>query len=81
MATKRKSAGTADTFDKLMHQLQGVVEQLEKPDLPLEKSLEAFEQGIKLARRGQDILDAAERKVEVLLQDGSKTSLESADNA
>jgi exodeoxyribonuclease VII small subunit len=38
-------------------------------DLPLEKSLELFEQGIRLSRECQERLSQAERKIEVLLRD------------
>jgi exodeoxyribonuclease VII small subunit len=59
-----------ETFDGILRQLQTLVEKLEGPDLSLEESLLAFERGIELSRRGQTILDSAERKVEILLKDG-----------
>lgn len=68
-------------FDALLSELQALVETLESADLPLERSLAAFERGVSLARRGQQILDAAERKVELLLRDGSTAPLESPDRA
>lgn len=63
-------------FDQLLSELQALVETLEGADLPLERSLEAFERGVALARRGQQILDAAERKVELLMRDGTTAPLE-----
>lgn len=68
-------------FDALLSELQALVETLESADLPLERSLAAFERGVSLARRGQQILDAAERKVELLLRDGSTAPLESTERA
>ncbi len=65
-----------ETFDSLMGQLQDIVEQLERADLPLEESLKAFEQGVELSRKGQTILDTAEKRVEVLLQDGSTKTMD-----
>lgn len=59
------------SFDQIMVKLQGLVERLERADLPLEDSLRAFEQGVELSRKGQSILDTAEQRVELLLQDGS----------
>jgi exodeoxyribonuclease VII small subunit len=55
--------------------LRGVVEKLEGGSLSLEQSLAAFEEGVKLSRKGAQILDAAEHRVEVLLKepDGVKT--------
>ena len=43
--------------------------QLEDGDLPLEKSLELFEQGIRLSRECQERLGQAERRIEILLRD------------
>ena len=65
-----------ETFDSLMGQLHNIVEQLERADLPLEESLKAFERGVELSRKGQAILDSAEKRVEVLLQDGSTKSMD-----
>jgi exodeoxyribonuclease VII small subunit len=56
-----------ERFDELLVRLRGVVERLEGGNLSLEDSLKFFEEGIDLCRRGATILDAAERKVEVLL--------------
>ena len=55
-------------FDQVLLQLRGVVEKLEGGNLSLEQSLQAFEEGVKLARQGSQILDAAEERVEVLLR-------------
>ena len=63
-------------FDAILGELQQIVDQLERADLPLEQSLAAFERGVGLSRQGQKILDAAEQRVEVLLRDGSTESLE-----
>ena len=43
--------------------------ELERGDLSLEKSLELFEQGIRLSRECQERLNQAERRIEVLLRD------------
>jgi len=56
-------------FDQVLVQLRQVVEKLEGGNLSLEQSLQAFEDGVKLARQGSQILDAAEERVEVLLRD------------
>ena len=63
-------------FDQVLKQLTGIVEQLESTELPLEESLNAFERGVGLSRRGQAILDAAEQRIEVLLRDGSTEPLD-----
>lgn len=53
-------------FEKSMAELQDIVMQLEKGELPLEDSLKQFEQGITIARQCQDILNQAEQKIEML---------------
>jgi len=56
-------------FDDVLKQLRAVVERLEGGSLSLEQSLAAFEEGVRLSRRGAQMLDAAEHRVEVLLRD------------
>ncbi len=53
-------------FEKSMAELQAIVLQLEKGELPLEDSLKQFEQGITIARQCQAILNQAEQKIEML---------------
>ena len=57
------------TFETSLEALEQIVQQLENGDLPLEKSLELFEQGIRLSRECQDRLSQAERRIEILLRD------------
>lgn len=64
------------SFDEILARLQDVVERLEGEELGLEQSIRTFEQGMELARRGQRILDEAERRVELLLQDGQTEPLD-----
>ena len=54
-------------FETIVERLEAIVETLEKGDLPLEKSLEVFEEGVRLSRLGGQRLDAAEAKIEELL--------------
>lgn len=55
------------TFEASTERLSVVVEELERGDLPLERSLELFEEGVRLARAAQARLERAERRVEELL--------------
>jgi exodeoxyribonuclease VII small subunit len=59
----------ARTFEASLEALEQIVRDLEQGDLPLEKSLELFEQGIRLSRECQERLSQAERRIEVLLRD------------
>lgn len=54
-------------FEKSLAGLEALVEKLEQGDLPLDKTLVQFEEGIKLARQCQQSLADAEQKVEILL--------------
>ena len=56
-------------FEKSLKDLESLVEKLEKGDMPLEKALKAFEDGVALTRQCQTALKEAEQKVEVLLAD------------
>lgn len=53
-------------FEESLAALENIVGQLEKGELPLEASLQQFEQGIHLAQQCQKILTEAEQKVEIL---------------
>jgi exodeoxyribonuclease VII small subunit len=55
------------TFEQTMEELEQVVRQLENGDIPLEESLDLFEQGIKLTKSCQTMLDSAEKKVSMLV--------------
>ena len=57
------------TFEASLNDLEKIVKQLEDGDLPLEKSLKLFEDGVKLSRECRERLTNAERRIEVLLQD------------
>lgn len=59
----------ARSFEASLEALEQIVRQLESGDLPLEKSLELFEQGVRLSRECQERLSQAERRIEVLLRD------------
>jgi len=56
------------SFESSLRELEQIVQQLEGGDLPLERSLELFEQGVRLSRECQKRLDEAEHKVEILLK-------------
>ena len=83
MARSKRSEGSADegpasppspkteaaslSFEAALASLEGVVARLESGDMPLEQALEAFEAGVALSRRCAATLDAAERRIEILM--------------
>ena len=61
------------SFEESLRKLESIVEQLEKGDLPLEQSLQLFEEGVGLSAVCKKELDEAEGKVQMLVKqrDGS----------
>jgi len=57
------------TFEKSMEQLETIIKELEGGDLPLEKAIERFEEGIKLSKFCSDKLDETEKRISVLMQE------------
>ncbi len=66
--TKALPEGSEASFETELVRLSEVVERLENGNLGLEESLSLFEEGIRLARRAQERLDAAEKRVEELIR-------------
>lgn len=64
MSTKQKS----NEFEQSLSELEQLVESMETGELSLEDSLNAFEKGVKLTRDCQTKLNAAEQKVELLME-------------
>lgn len=70
-AEPQRLSGTekeGESYEQIVERLTRIVESLEKGDLNLAQSLEAFEQGVRLVRSGTRLLDEAEQRVEVLLR-------------
>jgi exodeoxyribonuclease VII small subunit len=53
-------------FDQVLARLREVVVRLESGELSLEQSLVIYEEGVQLARRGQQLLASAEKRVELI---------------
>ena len=63
-------------LEKSLADLEDLVEELESGDLPLEKAMKKFEEGIKLTRGCQTALKEAEQKVEILLKSAGGEELD-----
>lgn len=59
-------------FEECLQRLEKIVQELEKGDIPLEKSLTLFEEGMQLSLACRKELEQAEGKVEVLLKKNGK---------
>ena len=51
-------------FEKQLAELEALVERLESGELSLEDSLKAYEQGVRLSRQCQKVLDQAQLRIE-----------------
>ena len=51
-------------FEKAMTRLENIIEELERGDLDIDKSLEIFEEGIKMSRLCSKKLNEAEARIE-----------------
>lgn len=56
-------------FEEALSRLEEAVKSLEKGDLPLEESLKVFEEGVRLSKNCLKMLEEAEKKVEILVQE------------
>ena len=65
MAARSKS----NEFEKAFGDLEKIVQRLEAEELPLDESLQLFEQGIKLSRFCHQRLEEVEKKIELILAD------------
>ncbi|HEY0174180.1 MAG TPA: exodeoxyribonuclease VII small subunit [Pyrinomonadaceae bacterium] len=72
---EQKNAAAATSFEGQLASLERIVRELERGELPLEQSLELFEQGVKLSRECQERLNEAERRIEVLLRGGDGSTI------
>jgi len=63
---KRDDSVKELSFEQALTGLTTLVEQLESGALSLEDSVGAFEQGVKLSRRCESLLDEAEQRLQVL---------------
>ena len=59
-------------FEDCLQRLEKIVHELEKGEVPLEKSLTLFEEGMQLSAACRKELEEAEGKVEILLKQNGK---------
>lgn len=63
-------------FEECLQRLEQILEELEKGDIPLERSLHLFEEGMKLSTSCRKELEEAEGRVEILLKQNGKVQAE-----
>lgn len=57
-------------FEDIMKQLEVIANELETGNLNLDDSVKKFEEGIKLSKKCNEILENAEKKISILINDG-----------
>lgn len=68
----------SQSFETLMQQLESVVDRLESNQLSLEEAIDAYQQGIALAKAGHDRLAEAERRIEEVTRAGERQAVDPA---
>lgn len=63
-------------FEECIQRLEKIVQELEQAEVPLEKSLTLFEEGMQLSTSCRKELEEAEGKVEILLKQNGKLQAE-----
>lgn len=57
------------SFEQAMQKLESIANELEKDDLDLDTSVKKFEEGMKLSQKCNQMLQEAEKKITVLVND------------
>ena len=60
------------SFEKGIERLEQIVSELDKNNLPLDKALASFQEGIELIRHCNSLLDLAEARVKALTEDSEE---------
>ena len=60
------------TFEEIMKKLEEITMESENGDLDLEKSVSKFEEGMKLSKKCNEILENAEKRISVLIEKDGK---------
>ncbi|NLM20695.1 MAG: exodeoxyribonuclease VII small subunit [Peptococcaceae bacterium] len=60
------------SFEKGIERLEQIVNELDQNNLPLDKALACFQEGIELVRHCNRLLDLAEAKVKALTEDSEE---------
>ena len=57
-----------ENFEESMKKLESIVNELENGNLNLDESVEKFEEGMKIAKQCNTILEDSEKKITILLE-------------
>ena len=71
VSEKKANPGEPVSIEQAMERLDKLVEEMESGELPLEKLITRYEEGVKLVRHCQEKLDAAEQRIKIITRDAS----------
>jgi exodeoxyribonuclease VII small subunit len=78
---KEKSAKTQlPDLENSLNEINSLITNMEQGNLSLEQSLEKFERGITLIKHCQKVLQEAEQKVQILIQNEGQDDLQPYEN-
>ena len=63
-------------FEDTMKKLENIANELEKGDLDLDTSVSKFEEGMKLSKKCNEILENAEKRISILINNGEDIKVE-----
>jgi exodeoxyribonuclease VII small subunit len=63
------------SFEEAMAELEKVVEQLEQGDVPLEKAISMFQEGMALSKQCHEKLEKVEKQMDQILHDDGEIEL------
>jgi exodeoxyribonuclease VII small subunit len=64
--SSKEETGEALSFEQSLERLEEIVHLLEEGDLGLSEAMLRYEEGVKLLRQSYELLERAERKIELL---------------
>ncbi len=70
---EEKEQNIEQSFEEAMQELEEIVGKLEEGDVPLEKSIRLFQEGMKLSKLCHDKLQHVEKQMDELLKENGET--------
>ena len=67
-------------FEDAMKALEQIANELENGELSLEQSVDKFEEGIKISKKCNEVLEKAEKKISILIKNGDEIKEENFEN-
>lgn len=72
MRNKDNDKNEDETFEEAMQQLENIANELENGKLTLDESVNKFEEGMKLSKKCNDILDNADKRITIITNENGK---------